>query len=52
MDTVVYAIVSVLASALVIFIVGKMNLGISISGFVSAIIAAVVIAIVGAIVIW
>jgi putative membrane protein len=52
MDTVVYAIVAVLASALVIFIVGKMNLGISISGFVSAIIAAVVIAIVGAIVIW
>jgi putative membrane protein len=45
-------IVALIVSALVIFIVGKLNLGLSVSGFGAAIIAAVVIAIVGTIVLW
>jgi putative membrane protein len=41
-----------LASALVIWIVGRLNLGLTVDGFMPAIIAAIVIAIVSAIVTW
>ncbi len=40
------------AAAVVIFIVAKLNLGISLDGFVPALIAAAVIAIVGGIIAW
>lgn len=41
-----------LASALVIWIVGRLNLGMTVDGFVPAIVAAVVIAIVSAVLTW
>ncbi len=52
MDIFISFLVALVVSALVIFIVGKLNLGLTVSGFGAAIIAALVIAIVGAIVFW
>jgi putative membrane protein len=52
MDIFISFLVALVVSALVIFIVGKLNLGLTVSGFGAAIIAALVIAIVGAIVYW
>jgi putative membrane protein len=48
MSVVVYLVVS----AVVIFIVGKMNLGLQVKSFGSALLAALVIAIVGGLVVW
>ena len=45
-------IVALIVAALVIYIVGRLNLGLTVSGFGAAIIAAVVIAVVGTIVLW
>ena len=45
-------LVALIVAALVIFIVGKLNLGLTVSGFGAAIIAALVISIVGTIVLW
>ena len=45
-------LVALIVAALVIFIVGRLNLGLTVSGFGAAIIAALVIAIVGTIVLW
>jgi putative membrane protein len=45
-------LVALVVSAVVIFIVGKLNLGLTVSGFGAAIISALVIAIVGTIVLW
>ena len=45
-------IVALVVAALVIFIVGRLNLGLTVSGFGAAIIAALVISIVGTIVFW
>ena len=45
-------IVALIVAALVIYIVGRLNLGLTVSGFGAAIIAALVIAIVGTIVLW
>ena len=45
-------IILILVSAVVIWIVSKLNLGLSVDGYGSAIIAAIVIAIVNAIVFW
>ena len=45
-------IIAILVSAVVIWVVSKLNLGLSVDGYGSAIIAAIVIAIVNAIVFW
>lgn len=45
-------IIAVVVAAVVLMIVSRLNLGLSVSGFMSAAIAAVVIAVVGAVVIW
>jgi putative membrane protein len=45
-------IIAILVAAVVIWIVSKLNLGLSVDGYGSAIIAAIVIAIVNAIVFW
>ena len=45
-------VLAVVAAAVVIMIVSRLNLGLSVSGFMSAAIAAVVIAIVGTLVLW
>ena len=45
-------LVALIVAAVVIFIVGRLNLGLTVSGFGAAIIAALVIAIVGTIVLW
>jgi uncharacterized membrane protein YvlD (DUF360 family) len=52
METIVGAIVALIIAAVVIYIVGRLNLGLSVDGFGSAIIAALIIAIVGAIIVW
>ena len=52
MSYIISFIVSLIIAALVIYIVGRLNLGLTVSGFGAAIIAALVIAIVGAIVYW
>jgi len=52
MDIFISFLVALVVSALVIYIVGRLNLGLTVSGFGAAIIAALVIAIVGAIVFW
>lgn len=49
---IVSIVISALLSGLVIFIVGKLGLGLEVSGFGPAIIAAVVIAIVSGVVYW
>jgi putative membrane protein len=45
-------LVALIVSALVIYIVGRLNLGLTVSGYGAAVITAVVIAIVGTIVFW
>ena len=45
-------IVWLVVSALVIYIVGRMNMGLSVSGFGAAIIAALVISVVAAVIYW
>jgi putative membrane protein len=45
-------LIALVVSAVVIFIVGRLNLGLTVSGFGAAIIAALVISIVGTIVFW
>lgn len=45
-------VLAVVAAAVVIMIVSRLNLGLSVSGFMSAAIAAVVIAVVGTLVFW
>lgn len=45
-------IIYLVVSALVIWIVGRMNLGMTVSGFGSALVAAAVIAIVTAVILW
>lgn len=52
MSYVIGFLVALIVSALVIYIVGRLNLGLTVSGFGAAIIAALVIAIVGTIVWW
>jgi putative membrane protein len=52
MGFIISFLVALIVSALVIFIVGRLNLGLTISGFGAAIIAALVIAVVGTIVMW
>jgi putative membrane protein len=45
-------VVAVVVAAVVIMIVSRLNLGLGVSGFMSAAIASVVIAVVGAVVLW
>jgi putative membrane protein len=45
-------IIALVVAAVVILIVGRLNLGLSVSGFGAAIIAAIVIAVVSAVVLW
>ncbi len=45
-------LVALIVSALVIYIVGRLNLGLTVSGFSAAIMAALVIAVVGTVVLW
>ncbi len=52
MDMILQVLLSWLLAALVIFIVGRLGLGLTVDGFVPALIAAAVIAIVGAVVVW
>jgi putative membrane protein len=52
MGYVVSFIVSLIVAALVIYIVGRLNLGLTVTGFGAAIIAALVIAVVGTIILW
>lgn len=50
--TLVGILLALVAAAVVIYIVGRLNLGMSVDGFMPAIIAAAVIAIVGGIIAW
>jgi putative membrane protein len=52
MGYIINFLVALIVAALVIYIVGRLNLGLTVSGFGAAIIAALVIAIVGTIVLW
>ena len=52
MDVLIGLIVGFVSSAIVIWIVSILGLGLSVDSFMSAIIAAIVIAIVGAVVLW
>ena len=52
MNYLISFLVALIVSAVVIYIVGRLNLGLTVSGFGAAIIAALVIAIVGTIVFW
>ena len=52
MEILINLVVFFLVSAVVIWIVGKLGLGMEVSGFNGAIIAAIVIAIVSAVVLW
>jgi putative membrane protein len=45
-------LIALIVAAVVIYIVGRLNLGLSVSGFGAAIIAALVIAVVGTVVMW
>lgn len=45
-------LVTLVVAAVVIFIVGKMNLGLSVGSFMNALVAAIVIAVVTAVVLW
>ena len=46
------ALIYLVVSAIVIFIVGKLNFGLSVAGFGSALMAAIVIALVGGLIAW
>jgi putative membrane protein len=52
MGPILAMILAVLLNALVIWIVGKLNLGLTVKGYVGAIVAAIVIAIVSWVVFW
>ena len=52
MDILIGMIITVVVAAIVLIVVDKLNLGLSVDGFGSAIIAAIVIAIVGGVIIW
>jgi len=52
MGTIVSILIALIVSAVVLMIVDKLNLGLSVDGFGSAVIAALVIAVVGGIVLW
>lgn len=52
LGTIVGILLALVAAAVVIYIVGRLNLGMTVDGFVPAIIAAAVIAIVGGIIFW
>lgn len=52
MGYIISFLVALIVAALVIYIVGRLNLGLTVSGFGAAIVAALVIAIVGTIVLW
>jgi putative membrane protein len=45
-------IIAILVSAVVIYIVGRLNLGLSVENFTSAIIAAIVIGLVSGVIVW
>lgn len=45
-------IIAILVSAVVIYIVGRLNLGLSVANFTSAIIAAIVIGLVTGVIVW
>jgi putative membrane protein len=52
MGAIISAIIYLIVAALVIWIVGRLNLGLTVRGFGAAIVAAIVIAIVTAVVAW
>lgn len=52
MNDIIGLVISLVAAAVVLMIVGRFNLGLSVDGFGSAIIAAAVIAIVGWVIVW
>lgn len=52
MNDIIGLVISLVAAAVVLMIVGRFNLGLSVDGFGSAIIAAVVIAVVGWVIVW
>jgi putative membrane protein len=52
MSTLIGIVVYFLVAAVVIWIVSKLNLGLTVDGYVTAILAAVVIAVVGGVVYW
>ncbi len=52
MDMILQVLLNLLLAAVVIYIVGRLNLGLTVDGFVPAIIAAAVIAIVSGVVMW
>jgi len=52
MGLIINFVVALIVAAVVIYIVGRLNLGLTVSGFGAAIIAALVIAIVGTIIWW
>jgi len=52
MDTIISILIALIVSAVVLVIVSKLNLGLAVDGFGSAVIAAIVIAVVGGIVLW
>jgi putative membrane protein len=52
MEFLISAIIAVIVAAVILIVIDKLNLGLSVGGFLNAIIAAIGIAIVGAIVVW
>ena len=52
MDMILQVVLSWLLAAVIIFIVSRLNVGLSVTGFVPALIAAAVIAIISAVFVW
>lgn len=52
MGTILAVVIGILLYALAIWVVGKLGLGLKVSGFVPAIVAALVIAVVSALLVW
>ena len=50
--TILSVVIGILLYALAIWVVGKLGLGLKVSGFVPAIVAAIVIAVVSALIVW
>jgi putative membrane protein len=50
--TILGVVVGILLYALAIWVVGKLGLGLKVSGFVPAIVAAIIIAVVSALIVW
>ena len=50
--TILSVVIGILLYALAIWVVGKLGLGLKVSGFVPAIVAAIVIAVVSALILW